>query len=319
MSIGETVDHRRSIESPTRKPFSESQDLALKLNSAREAISPETAKKPFFSLHKSNKKRWVLLIPALLLLAYVGRWTYEEMITETTDDAFVTAHLHTISSRVSGTVIGIPVNENQFVHKGDVLILLDPKDFVVAQRIAAAKDFKARSIYQRWGQQEFLHPVEKIQKESDLADSQAAEAALEQATLSLSYTQIRAPEDGKVGNRAVETGQQVQSGLALMALLEPVPWVVANFKESQAARIRTGQKVRISVDAISGHEFTGTVDSIAPGSGAVFSLLPPDNATGNFTKIMQRIPVKIVLDLESTKGYEDRLTTGMSAAATVYH
>jgi membrane fusion protein (multidrug efflux system) len=103
----------------------------------------------------------------------------------------------------------------------------------------------------------------------------------------------------------------------LMALVQPTPWVEANFKESQVANLKRGQPVTIGIDAIPGHEFTGTIESIAPGSGSTFALLPPDNATGNFTKIVQRISVRIAFDPATTKGYEDRLVSGMSTEVSV--
>lgn len=270
-------------------------------------------------LWRDKKTRWVFYIPMALVAFFILHWVYEEFTTESTDDAFVTGHVHTVGARISGTVIDVPVQDNQLVKKGDLLIRLDPKDFEVQQKIAQANDLKARANIKRWEAQGYLHPNEQIQKNIDEATALAADAALEQATLNLKYSEIRAAEDGRVGNRAVETGQQVAPGQALMALVEIVPWVVANYKENQAAAIRPGGEAEVTVDAIPGKTFKGKVDSIAPGSGATFSLLPPDNATGNFTKIVQRIPVKVVFDPESIKGYEDRLVTGMSVNVTVRH
>jgi membrane fusion protein (multidrug efflux system) len=266
----------------------------------------------------NKKKRKFLLIPLLLLTALIGRWIVSEFTTESTDDAFVTGHVHIVGARIAGTVIDVPANDNQAVKKGDVLIKLDPKDFEVALKIAEANSVKAHVNLKKWGDGN-LHPNEMVQKNIDAATVAAMDASLEQAKLNLQYTEVRAFEDGKIGNRAVETGQQVAPAQALMALVEPIPWVIANYKEHQAAVIRPGQRAEISVDAIPEKTFTGHVDSIAPGSGATFSLLPPDNATGNFTKIVQRIPVKVVFDADSIKGYEDRLTAGMSVSVTIHH
>ena len=144
-----------------------------------------------------------------------------------------------------------------------------------------------------------------------------AEASLEDARLQLSYTIIKAPVSGRVGRKSVEAGQRVQIGQPLMAVVEDHPWVVANFKETQLAKMRAGQRVEIEIDAFPKHKFNGRVDSLAPGSGNEFALLPPDNATGNFTKIVQRIPVKIVLDDDSVRGYENLLSPGMSSIVTV--
>ncbi|HST23215.1 MAG TPA: HlyD family secretion protein [Blastocatellia bacterium] len=128
------------------------------------------------------------------------------------------------------------------------------------------------------------------------ADIEQAQAHVAQAELNLSYTKIYAPEDGRVTKKAVEEGAFVQVGQALMAVVPDEMWIVANFKETQLDNIQPGQPVDIKVDAYSGHTFKGHVDSIQTGTGARFSLLPPENATGNYVKVVQRVPVKIVFD-----------------------
>ena len=127
----------------------------------------------------------------------------------------------------------------------------------------------------------------------------SCKTALAKAERDLSFTVIRAPIDGVIGNRAVQTGDYVQTGQRLASLvpLDEV-YVDANFKETQLARLRPGQTVSIAVDALPEHTIQGTVESFSPASGAVFSLLPPDNATGNFTKIVQRLPVRIHVPLD---------------------
>jgi membrane fusion protein (multidrug efflux system) len=144
-----------------------------------------------------------------------------------------------------------------------------------------------------------------------------AEAGVKDAELQLSYATVLAPTDGRVGKKSVEVGQRVQPGQALLAVIEPETWVVANFKENQLTRMRPGQIVEIAIDAVEGHTFLGKVESFSPGTGAKFSLLPPDNATGNFTKVVQRLPVKIRFDADSIRGYEDRLAPGLSVLAKV--
>jgi membrane fusion protein (multidrug efflux system) len=151
---------------------------------------------------------------------------------------------------------------------------------------------------------------------AEAAVSQAV-AALRDAQLQLSYTTIRAPVNGRIGKKSVEPGQRVQIGQPLMAIVEDHPWVIANFKETQLEKMRVGQRVEVEIDTFKKHKFYGRVNSLAPGSGNEFALLPPDNATGNFTKIVQRIPVKIVLDDSSVRGYEDLLSPGMSSVVTV--
>ena len=123
-----------------------------------------------------------------------------------------------------------------------------------------------------------------------------AEAKLRQAELDLSYTKIMAPRDGRVTRRTVEQGAYVQTGQSLLALVPREVWVVANFKETQLTHMRPGQPVRIHVDAYPQREFKGKVDSLQAGAGARFSLLPPENAVGNYVKVVQRVPVKIVFD-----------------------
>jgi len=159
--------------------------------------------------------------------------------------------------------------------------------------------------------------VSRSQYDAAKAAIAQSEASVKDAQLQLSYTNITAPAAGKIGRKSVEVGQRVLSGTPLMAIVSNDLWVIANFKETQLANIKPGQKVEIKLDAFGSHKFEGIVDSFSPASGAQFSLLPPDNATGNFTKIVQRIPVKVVFDADSIKGYESRIAPGMSATVNV--
>jgi len=145
---------------------------------------------------------------------------------------------------------------------------------------------------------------------------QTAKANLAQAELNLQYATVKAPAKGIVSRKSVEPGQTVQAGQPLLAIipLETV-WVTANFKETQLKDLRPGQKAIVSVDAY-GREFNGHVESIAAATGARFSLLPPENATGNYVKVVQRVPVKIVLD--EGQNAEQLLRPGMSVVPTVY-
>ena len=132
--------------------------------------------------------------------------------------------------------------------------------------------------------------------ETASAAVQQAEARLRQAELNLSYTQVIAPEDGRVTRRVVEKGAYIQPGQALMAIVPRQYWVIANFKEMQLTHMRVGQPVEVGVDAYPDRKFKGHVESIQSGAGARFSLFPPENATGNYIKVVQRVPVKILLD-----------------------
>jgi len=149
------------------------------------------------------------------------------------------------------------------------------------------------------------------------AQQKASAANLREAELQLSYTEIRAPSGGRIGKKNIETGNRVQPGQALFGLVEPEVWVTANFKETQLAHLKPGQPVRVKIDALPGLTFTAHVQSLAPASGAQFALLPPDNATGNFTKIVQRIPVKVAFDAPVPVTCANQLAPGMSAVVEV--
>lgn len=143
-----------------------------------------------------------------------------------------------------------------------------------------------------------------------------AQAAVAQADLDLTHTVVHARVAGRVTNKAVEPGDYLQAGQAVMSLVQPDVWVVANFKETQLTHIRPGQPASLSVDAFPDRAFKGHVDSIQRGTGAAFSLLPPENATGNYVKVVQRVPVKIVFD-DAGPQLLGRLAPGMSVVPTV--
>jgi membrane fusion protein (multidrug efflux system) len=155
----------------------------------------------------------------------------------------------------------------------------------------------------------------RVQVDASKAEIGEAEAAARQAELQLSYAKMTAPEDGRVTSKAVEAGAYVQVGQNLLALVMPQVWVTANFKETQLAQMHAGQPVNISVDAYPDRDLRGHIDSIQAGSGARFSLLPPENATGNYVKVVQRVPVKILLDEQPD--VQRVLGPGMSAEPDV--
>jgi membrane fusion protein, multidrug efflux system len=159
--------------------------------------------------------------------------------------------------------------------------------------------------------------VLQAQLKENAAALVAARAALAGANLNLEYTTIIAPQDGVLGQRQVKPGELVGVGTQITSLT-PLPqvWVIANYKETQLTHMAVGQKARIRVDTFPGHTLRGHVQAFAPASGAEFALLPPDNATGNFTKVVQRISVKIVID--DADGLGDRLVPGMSVIASIY-
>ena len=154
--------------------------------------------------------------------------------------------------------------------------------------------------------------VAQAQQQAAAAQVDAALASVQNAELQLSYTTVYASTDGWVAQKTFEVGQHVQAGQAGLSIAEPGVWILANFKENQLGPIRPGQPVQIRADAIPNRTFLGTVDSFQSGTGAVYALLPPDNATGNFTKIVQRVPVKIRFQPASIRGYEQVLVPGLS-------
>jgi len=181
---------------------------------------------------------------------------------------------------------------------------------IAASRASIQRDDAALSSAVK---QVALQKAELAQAEAVLAHD---EAVRRQAELNLSYAAITAPVDGIVGNRTLRVGQYVQAGTQLMSVVPTAEvYVVANFKETQLTDVRRGQKVDVAVDMFPGRVYRGHVDSLAPASGQTFALLPPDNATGNFTKVVQRIPVKVVLDRNSAN-LED-LRPGMSVTPSI--
>jgi membrane fusion protein (multidrug efflux system) len=185
------------------------------------------------------------------------------------------------------------------------------------QTDAALRASSAQLQHSKSGLQAAERKVDVLttQRAQAVAQLDHARAVEHQAALNLSYTEITAPVDGTVGARSLRVGQFVQAGTQLMAVVPlDAVYVVANFKETQLTHVRNGQPVEIEIDSFHGTRLRGHVDSLSPASGLEFALLPPDNATGNFTKIVQRVPVKIVLDDHSLTGL---LRPGMSAEPTI--
>lgn len=300
---------------------------------------------------------------------------------QVTDDAYVRAHITRLSTRVSGQVHTVAVNDFQRVRAGDLLVEIDQEDYLVSvaqaeANVAAAKaslDNLANQVELQYAtiaqaeaarQSATAHELETKQEEerqeslmatnsgtrqkleqavADHARTQAdvkasaafiavqqhqmevlngtkqqraadllgAQAALTAAKLRLSYTRIVAPFDGLVSERQVQPGDYVNVGSSLISVV-PIPnvYVMANYKETQLTRVKAGQRVDISVDTFPDETLHGRVEKISPASGSQFALLPPDNATGNFTKVVERIPVRIKFD--AGQPLVERLLPGMS-------
>ncbi|CAN5310533.1 HlyD family secretion protein [soil metagenome] len=182
-------------------------------------------------------------------------------------------------------------------------------------KIAKAQQIQSQSTV-RTAQATFVQAtVTRSQRDVAEANIKEAEERLKTALLNLSYTSVKAPVSGRIGRKTVEVGQRLQPGGRLLTLTGEDIWVVANFKENQLERMKVGQSVEIKIDAMQHEKFEGVVDSFSPGSGAQFTLLPPDNATGNFTKITQRVPVKIRF---KNKTFSiEKIVPGLSASVSV--
>lgn len=182
---------------------------------------------------------------------------------------------------------------------------------IAAQKTAQAQVDQAKARQASAAAQAVMSEAAVAAAEGDVAK---AAADIRRAEVNLGYCKVVAPSDGRITRRSVEPGAYVTPAQALLAVVPPNVWVVANFKETQLEEMRVGQPVTVSVDAFGGQDFTGKIDSIQSGTGSRFSLLPAENATGNFVKVVQRIPVKVVLD-NPTLGDGRFLSPGMSVVA----
>jgi membrane fusion protein (multidrug efflux system) len=259
----------------------------------------------------------VLIVGGIVVAIIVAYFIYDSLTHEGTDDAYVTGHLHNVSARIAETVTGVFVNDNQSVHKGDVLLTLDPSDYLAMAAAAQSQLNKASADLKREEPLVAMHAYSQQDVDAARSTRDTDLAELKLAQLQVEYATIQAPADGYVGRKNVETGNRVSAGQTLLVVVEPDVWVVGNFKETQLARMRVGQPVRITIDSIPDKVFAGHVDSFAPATGNEFALLPADNSTGNFTKIVPRVPVKIVFDKDSVRGYETRIRAGESAVVKV--
>ncbi|MHB2025661.1 MAG: HlyD family secretion protein [Elusimicrobiota bacterium] len=255
-------------------------------------------------------------------------WRYS-LRHESTDDAFIATDIIPIAPKVAGEITDVYVNDNQKVSRGQVLIQIDPRDYQAKLAQAQAELERARANREKTKldvarYRSLSQKDEASQQEYDhalAADGEAkaevalALAVLSQARLNVSYTRITAPSSGQISQKSAVAGMYAQVGQAVMAIVPNNLWVIANFKESQVANMSSGDRVKIEVDAYPGRIFEGRVDSIQSGTGAAFSLLPPENATGNYVKVVQRIPVKIVFDGDPDAAR--LLAVGMSVIPTV--
>lgn len=320
-----------------------------------------------------GKKPLIILGVIVVLIIIAGLiWWFATRNQVSTDDAYTDGDAVTIAPKVSGYVVVMNLGDNKFVHKDDLLIKIDPRDYQAQldqanaqlglakaqlnaaqvqlaiarvqypaqltqakaqQQSAQANLTQSRAAYERQHsvdvratsqqnidtanaqQQSALANVAQARAQvktaslvpQQISQAQAtvderreqvhqAEAQVEAAALNLSYTELRAPADGWVTKRNVQYGTFLQAGTSIFSLVTTTVWITANFKESQLERMRPGDAVDVSVDAYPDLKLHGHVDSIQLGSGSRFSAFPAENATGNFVKIVQRVPVKILID-----------------------
>jgi membrane fusion protein (multidrug efflux system) len=280
----------------------------------------------------SKNRKTLLIRLAVVLTALVAVYFIRRhYLWETTDDAYVQAHALILSARVGGTVQKVLVSENDKVKTGQLLAQIEDQDYAAALNQALAET-AALEADSRQALLDF-HRMERLLKEKAIAQQQydsalsksqglaerlkGAQFKADQAKLNLSYTQITAPEEGSIAKKSVEPGMVVPQGQALFGFVSSRErWVTANFKETQLARVKLGAKAEIHVDAVPGKVFQGEVESVGSSTGSTFTLLPPDNSTGNFTKVVQRVPVKIKI-LGLTPEDVDRLAAGLSAVVLV--
>ena len=340
-------------------------------------------------------RRPVVIIVALVVAALLiagGAYLYlSSRGKASTDDAYTDGNVVAIAPQISGQVISLEVNDNQFVHKGDILIRIDPRQFQYTKEQAQGTldSFKAQVASQKLGvdiskknfpaalqlaqanlvsakanlllqqanydRQKTLPKAATTQQDVDTAtanfqqaqaqvelnqarvtqaepvqqnigqsqeqvsqitgQAEQAQGQLDQANLNIEWSVVRAPQDGWVTRRNVNAGNYVASGTQIMSLVTTDVWVTANFKETELDGMRPGQTVMLKVDAYPDLDLRGHVDSIQRGSGSKFSAFPAENATGNFVKIVQRVPVKMLID--SGLKADEPLPLGLSVEPTV--
>ena len=278
-----------------------------------------------------GKRKQVMTIGGIVAAIVIVIFGWYEWSHVSTDNAQIQAHTLMLSSKVSGIVMEVLVNENDVVKEGQVLARIDSKDYNNSLRQTEA-ELESAKVKFRDAETNY-HRMSELYKKSVVSRQQydTAEATyrelnkrvvaiqdqVAQAQLNASYTEVKAPSNGVIARKSVEPGMVIPVGQPLFGFVDSSErWVVANFKETEIAHIEKGKKVSIDVDALPGKDFHGEVESLSPSTGAVFSLLPPDNATGNFTKVVQRVPVKIKL-LDLTPDDIMKLQAGLSANVTV--
>jgi membrane fusion protein (multidrug efflux system) len=276
-------------------------------------------------------KKMIFIIAVIIAIGFGAGFVYEHLNYVSTDNANVQAHAVMLAPRVGGSVQKVLVEENQFVTKGQELVEIDSQDYqntfdqVKGTTSSLKVKYKDASVnlerMRRLYKERAISPqqFDNAQAETGALQDQmtAGEAQLKQAQQNLEYTKLVAPSDGSIAKKAVEVGQIVPAGQPLIGFVSAEErWVTANFKETDLSDLKIGQKVKIEVDALPKHKFFGSIESISSSTGSTFTLLPPDNSTGNFTKVVQRVPVRIKFENLSKEDIQS-LQAGLSAVVSV--
>jgi membrane fusion protein (multidrug efflux system) len=278
-----------------------------------------------------GRRRLILALSLPLVLATAAGgylyWDYAGHF-QSTDDAFIAARAFSMAPKVSGYITAVPVTDNQHLGAGDVIARIDDRDYRVALDQAKAQLAHDQALLEQaktnLGRYQYLVQRNAIaQQQADdqrylVAQTESTvaldQAKVDAAQLDLSHTTITAAEPGRVVSLTAAVGQYAQAGTALTMFVPDQIWVTANFKETQLDAMRPGQSVKLAIDAYPDRSISGHLASVQPGSGTAFSLLPAQNATGNYVKIVQRVPVKIVIDVPPA---DVALGPGMSVVPTV--
>lgn len=255
----------------------------------------------------------VRLLSAVIALALValglGVWLHDRN-TRSTDDAFVDSDIITVVSGAQGTITALQVADNAHVNRGAPLLKIDAADLNLTLAAAQAQKDAADA---QLDEVKAAGPAAALRQKSADAAVHLAQIKVSQAQLALSKADVTAPISGKVTHRIVSEGDSVRPGQPLLAIVGDHSWIIANLKETQLAGVNIGDAADIEIDAFPDLKLKGHVDSLQAGAGQSFSLLPPENASGNFVKVVQRVPVKIALDTPT-----DRLIPGLSARVTLH-
>lgn len=302
----------------------------------RESEKNEATDSPSKVASAKKRKRKIMFMIFIVILAVscliaAGYWYFIASCYITTDNAYVAAEIAQITPSIDGTVKTINVVDTQFVKSGDVVVMLDDIDTRLALIRAmgtldkartdierAEIDLKRRKTLESSGSvsgEEVTNAVNAYRASKAAHDT--AKAAVEQAKINLGRTVIRSPVDGVIAKREVQLGQRVGTGTPLMSIV-PIKnvYVNANFKENQLSKVRIGQPVKLRSDLHgTSVEFHGRVEGLSGGTGSVFSLIPAQNATGNWIKVIQRVPVRIKLDPNELKSHP--LFVGLSMYVTI--